>query len=89
MFLLIIRAIGQQLEVYKWNAQITDMTRKLLETGYQVLLQVAVYLVVGRYGRYGQGIESWWWRDFPHPPRSALGPTQFPVQWVPRLFRPG
>jgi hypothetical protein len=25
-------------------------------------------------------------RDFPHQPRPALGPNQFPVRWVPTLF---
>jgi hypothetical protein len=38
--------------------------------------------IATRYGLDGPGIESRWRRDFPHPSRPALGPTQPPIQWV-------
>ena len=40
-----------------------------------------------RYRLGGPGIESRWGRDFPHPFRTSLGPTQTPVQWAPGLSR--
>ena len=38
--------------------------------------------IATRYGLDGPGIESRWLRDFPHPPRPAVGPIHQPVQWV-------
>jgi hypothetical protein len=39
------------------------------------------------YGLDGPGIESRWWRDFPHPSRPALGPKHSPIQLVSGLSR--
>jgi len=53
-------------------------------TNVVVGLDIAVGIAT-RYGLGGQGIESRWGRDIPHPSRLALGPTHPPIQWVPRL----
>jgi hypothetical protein len=43
-------------------------------------------IIANRYGLDGPGIKSRCGRDYSHPSRLALGPTQPPVQWVPGLF---
>jgi hypothetical protein len=45
--------------------------------------------IATRYGLDGTGIEPLCGRNFPHPFRPALGPTQSPLQWVPGLFPGG
>jgi hypothetical protein len=45
--------------------------------------------IATRYGLDGPGIECRWGRDFPHPFRPALRPTQPPIQWIPGLFPEG
>ena len=57
---------------------------------WRVLTSLERYGSVGiatRYGLDGPGIESRCGRDFPHPSRPALWPTQPPIQWVPGLSR--
>jgi hypothetical protein len=58
-----------------------------------VIFGAEIVSIATRYGLDGPGIESWLGRDFPHPSRLDLGPTQTPIQWVPGSFqgvkRPG
>jgi hypothetical protein len=50
------------------------------------IIRDSVVGIATRYGLDRSGIESRWGRDFQHPSRPALGPTQPPIQRVPGLF---
>ena len=54
---------------------------------YHIYIITSAVGIATRYGLDGPGIESQWRREFPHPSRLTLGPTQPPIQWVPGLSR--
>jgi hypothetical protein len=52
-----------------------------------IICNIYIYIYILLAG--WSGIESRWGRDFPHPSKLALGPTQPPIEWVPALFPGG
>jgi hypothetical protein len=62
------------------------MHKELEEVQYSVGQDTSVGTAT-RYGLDSLGIKSWWGKNFPHPSRPTLGPTQPPIQWVPGLSR--
>jgi hypothetical protein len=55
-------------------------------TMYSNVGQLSVVSIATRYGLDGRGTKSGWGRDILYWPRSAPGPTQPPLQWVPDLL---
>ena len=68
--------------VIKKNGKYIFLCSRALRCGRDSSVGIAT-----RHGLDGLGIESRWGRDFLHPSRRALGPTQRPIQWVPGLSR--
>jgi len=64
---------------------VTDEISQPYQTS-NVSLDISVGIAT-RYGLEGPGIEFRWTRDFPHPSRPALGPTQPTMQWATGLSR--
>ena len=64
----------------------THVTTVLKITGQKILRDNSVSIVTC-YGLDGPGIRPRCGRDFPHPSRPAVGPSQHPVQRVPGVSR--
>jgi len=54
-----------------------------------VFISSPLFLIFPSYGLDSPGIQSRWWRDFPHLSRPTLRFTQPPFKWVTSLFAGG
>jgi hypothetical protein len=57
-----------------------------------IMMMMMIIMTVAlatRYVMHGSGIESWWGREFPHPSKMVLGPTQRSLKCVPILLPRG
>jgi hypothetical protein len=88
--ILILGVLGNKRERHRlWTEWCCTFSKFNLSLIYERWTGDSSVGTATRYGLDGPGIESRWGRDYPHPPRPALGPTQPPIQWVPGVKRPG
>jgi hypothetical protein len=82
-------ALTQLVSIYRFHKLLLRWYKKhsILKVGRDSSVGIAT-----RYGLDGPGIQSRWGRDFPHPSRPALGPTQSHTMGTgssPRIKMPG
>jgi hypothetical protein len=73
-----LRKLQVQLGLF-FNFLVEISTVSFSESQGFVVSSASAVGIATRYGLNGPGIESRWGRDFPHPPRLFLGPTQPPI----------
>ena len=72
--------ISQSLQL---QAQVTFASLGCCQKSGECVGRDSAVGIATRYEMDGPGMESRCGRDFQHPSRPDLGPTQSPVQWVP------
>jgi hypothetical protein len=75
----------QRTHAFSYQTVHTQCSQLFLKHKY-LLTALKIVSTTNRYGLDGPGIKSQWGQDISHPSRPALGPTQPPVEWVPRPF---